>query len=106
MPLGSVRFENVTATGLKMPLCVYGDEDRPVSLVFDRVSVRFARTVPEFIRGAWIRDLTVKDLTVEGVEGPFFRNWSTLMPKLQFDGAAPSDRTVQLATGEFKVRPI
>ena len=106
MPLGSVRFENVTATGLKSPLCAYGEEGRPVLLAFDRVSVRFARTVPEFICGAWIRELAVKDLTVEGVEGPFSRNWSTRMPKLQFEGAAPNDRTVQAATGEFKVRPI
>ena len=106
MPLGSVRFENVTATGLKLPLCAYGEAARPVSLVFDRVSVRFARTVPEFIRGAWIRELTAKDLTVEGVEGPFFRNWSAMEPKLRFEGTGPSDQTVQAAAGEFKVRPI
>lgn len=106
MPLGSVRFENVTATGLKMPLCVYGEESRPISLTFDRVSVRFGQAVPEFIRGAWIDSLTAKDLTIEGVEGPFFRNWSTLVPKFAFEGAAPANQTVQSATGAFKVRPI
>ena len=52
------------------------------------------------------KEMTFRDITVEDADGPFFLNWSTLMPKLQFDGAAPSDRTVQLATGEFKVRPI
>lgn len=106
MPLGSVRFENIMAKGLKLPLCVYGEESQPISLVFDRVSVSFAQVVPEFIRGAWIDSLTANDLSVEGVEGPFFRNWSSKAPKLEFKGMAPADRKVQPATEAFKVRSI
>ena len=56
--------------------------------------------------GAWIDTLAAKDLTVEGVEGLFFRNWSSKVPKLEFEGSSPADREVQAASGEFKVRPI
>jgi len=106
MPLGSVRFENVKVTGLKLPLCAYGEEERPISLAFDNVSIRFAGTVPEFLRGAWIREVTAKDLTIEGVDGPFFRNWSSAVPRLRFEGASPESQTVRPGEGKFKVKPI
>lgn len=106
MPLGSVRFENVKATGLKLPLCAYGEAQSPISLAFDNVSIRFAVAVPEFIRGAWIREVSAKGLTVEGVEGPFFRNWSSVVPQFHFEGASPRVKTVLPGEDKFKVKSI
>jgi len=70
------------------------------------VSIRFASPVPEFIRGAWIREVTVRNLTVEGVDGPFFRNWSSAQPQLRFEGISPEVKTVLPGEGKFKVKSI
>ena len=105
MPLKSVRFEKVKATGVKLPLCAYGDKDVQFDLSFKDVSVSFVVEPPEFIRGAHVEKIKAENLKVEGVKGPFFRTWGG-EPKIEakdLKGIAP---TVTPATDKFRVRPI
>jgi hypothetical protein len=95
----------VTATGIKLPLCAYGDKDVPFSLAFKDVSISFAGEPPEFIRGAHVKRIKAENLKVQGVKGPFFRTWGG-EPKMEIrevKGIAPS---VVPATEPFRVRPI
>ena len=105
MPCGDVLFDRVTATGIKLPLCAYGDKDMPFSLAFKDVTITFAGEPPEFIRGAHVKGIKAENLKVQGVKGPFFRTWGG-EPKIEareVKGIAPS---VVPATEPFRVRPI
>ncbi len=106
MPLGSVHFERIRATGVKLPLCAYGEKEKPIALTFKDVSIRFAAVVPEFIRGAWIQEVSAEDLAVEGVEGPFYRNWSEMTPKFEFKGTVPANPKIETAKMPFEVQAI
>jgi len=105
MPLKSVMFEKVKATGVKLPLCAYGDKDLPFDLSFKDVSISFAGEPPEFIRGAHVEKIKAENLKVEGVKGPFFRTWGG-EPKVEAKGTKGITPAVVPATEPFRVRPI
>ena len=105
MPLKSIRFEKVKATGIKLPLCAYGDKDVPFSLSFKDVAISFAGTPPEFIRGAHVERIKAENLRVEGVKGPFFRTWGG-EPKVEAKDLKGLVPTVEAAKEPFRVRPI
>ena len=106
VPLADITFRNVRANGILLPLCAYGDAAVPFRLTLENVDLSFREPVKELVRGAHVEAVKADGLRVKGVEGPFFRNWSAMEPKLRFEGTGPSDQTVQAAAGEFKVRPI
>ena len=105
MPLGDVAFENVTAEGVKLPLCAYGCGNTPVELSFKDVSISFVVPPPEFIRGAYVKKIKVENLKVEGVCGPFFRTWGG-EPMIKAQGVGGIVPTVVPASEPFRVRPI
>ena len=105
MPLSDATFEKVTARGVKLPLCVYGDKDVPFSLSFKDVSISFAGEPPEFIRGAHVKRITAENLKVQGVKGPFFRTWGG-EPKIEATEVKGITPSVVPATEPFRVRPI
>ena len=74
-PLGSIRFEGVTARGVGMSLCAYGDAREPCSLALRGCRVSFAKPQREFVRGANIEALCLENVAVEGVDGPCVRSW-------------------------------
>ena len=74
-PLSSIRFEGCEALGIGMSLCAYGDAARPLSLSFERCRFAFAPTQTEFLRAAHVSSLALRDVTVEGVDGPLARSW-------------------------------
>ena len=104
-PLRSIRFENVTATGLGMSLCAYGDKEAPLSLLLEGCRISFGKTQRELIRAAHVQSLVLKDVSVKGVEGPCVRSWGGV--------AAPDAKnlvgvepTVVDADVPFCVKPI
>lgn len=104
-PLESVRFENVTARGLGMSLCAYGDPETRLSLAMKGCRISFAKPQREFVRGAYIGSLLLEDVSVEGVEGPCVRSWGGVAaPKANgVNGVKPD---VVPASEPFKVMPI
>ncbi|MBR4616385.1 MAG: hypothetical protein IKO55_12320, partial [Kiritimatiellae bacterium] len=104
-PLRSIRFENVTATGLGMSLCAYGDKEAPLSLLLEGCRISFGKTQRELIRAAHVQSLVQTDVSVKGVEGPCVRSWGGV--------AAPDAKnlvgvepTVVDADVPFCVKPI
>ena len=105
-PLSSVHFENVTAKGALLPLCVYGDPEQTLRLSFRNCRFSFRDPVPEFLRGAYVEEITADGLSVEGVDGPFFRQWQTMQPHLSLKGLEGLNEDIVPADGPFSVKPI
>lgn len=81
-PMRDITFERVTAKGIKMPLNAYGQDSKygydfcvPLDLTLRDCSISFSADVPEFIRGANVRSLTLENVNVKGVTGPLLRTW-------------------------------
>ena len=105
MPLGDVAFEHVSATGVRLPLCAYGDKSVPFELSLKDVSVSFAVPPAEFIRGAHVERIKAENLNVDGVTGPFFRTWGG-RPEIEARGVKGISLTIAPSTEPFRVRPI
>ena len=42
-PLKSIKFENITATDINMPLTAYGDKNMPITLEMENISISFRK---------------------------------------------------------------
>ena len=104
-PLRSILFDNVTATGLGLSLCAYGDKDAPLALSLKNCRIAFEKPQRELIRAAYVESLALEGVSVEGVDGPCVRSWGDVAKPFANDlkGVAPN---VVPATEPFKVQPI
>ena len=105
-PLADVHFENVNAAGIKNPLCAYGTEDCPINLFFKDCSISFESEMPEFIRGAFIGAIHINGLTVEGVSGPFYRQWMDMTAGMDITGLSGIQASSSPGEGKFIVKRI
>ncbi len=74
-PMTDITLRNVKATNVKLPIALCGDPKVPVRAVFQNCDVSFAEPQDEFIRGAYVESLELKNVKVEGVKGPILRLW-------------------------------
>lgn len=106
-PLTDITFERVTACGLKLPLCAWGDAYVPLSLSLKGCRLSFGVKVPEMVRGSWISSLELSDVTVEGVDGPLLRLWNAdLSPTVVLNRVEGVNDRIEKAQGPFKVKGI
>lgn len=78
-PLVGVRFENITAVGMKHPLTVYGVKDDPIAIELKDVSVRFADGYEDLplIEGAYFKRISLENVEVKNAKGKaLIRSWS------------------------------
>ena len=107
VPLKSIVFERVTARGLKLPLCAWGDAYEPLSLTIRDCSLSFGVKVPELAKGSWIGSLELSGVAVEGVDGPLLRLWNAdCVPAVALDRIEGVDGRVEQAHEPFKVKGI
>ena len=104
-PLASLRFEGVDARGIGLSLCAYGDPARPFDLALERCRIAFAAPQREFLRAAHIGSLRLRDVAVEGVDGPLVRSWGGVAAPdaAGLSGVVP---TVEPATEPFRTAPV
>lgn len=109
-PLRNIRFENVKASGISMPLDVYGDTKTPV--VVEMVNMDFAFRSGfdnvAFIHACNYERITLDGLTVGGTgSAPLIKTWSEGKIELKnVRTAIPEDRRVVPATEPFYSKPI
>ena len=104
-PLRNILFKNVTATGLTMSLCAYGDKDVKLSLTLKDCRLSFAKSQSEFVRAAHVESLTLDGVSVEGVSGPCVRSWGDVaVPAVRESGGVEPE--VVNADVPFRVNPI
>ena len=80
-PLRGLTIENVKATGISMPLTVYGSPNVPLDLAMRNVTIQFTdredgANVP-VMRGAHFARALLKDVTIiKNTDGELIRSWS------------------------------
>ncbi len=77
-PLASLRFQDVTAEGIRLPLNLYGDENLPIRASFERMTLTLH---PDFdakavVHACHFAELCFTDVTVNGAPEHFIRRWS------------------------------
>ena len=105
-PLASIGFEGVTARGLGMSLCAYGDPKMRLDLSLKDCRLAFAKPQRELVRGAHIGKAVFDGVAVEGVEGaPCIRSWGDIADPEFHDlrGVSPQ---VMPADAPFSTSPI
>ena len=53
-----------------------------------------------------MKKITVDGISVEGVDGPFFRLWQSLSPELEIKGLEGIETRILPAEETFSVKPI
>jgi len=109
-PLHDIRFENITATGISMPLDVYGDTNTPVIVEMKNMDFTFRKgfDAVSFIHACNYERITLDGVTVKGAgRAPLIKTWSAgkiELKKVSCD--IPEERRVVPATEKFFSRPI
>lgn len=104
--LEDVTFENVTAEGLSVPVVAWGLPETTLELKAKNCRFAFTGPVEEFVRGGYLKELDLKNVTVEGVKGPAVRNWKGAEPKMDFEDVKGLEPTSAPATAPFTCRTI
>ena len=80
----------------------------PVRLVFRNCEIGFSKPQPEFIRGAFIGDVELDNVKIEGVDGPLVRLWhaDVLKPEVKAKHLAGVPAEVVPAAAAWSVRGI
>ena len=84
-PLADIAFCRVKARNIGQPLNVWADARVPLVLRLNACEMAFRDPVREFMRGAYVRLLDLRDVRAEGVDGPVLLLWKTeeLHPELR-----------------------
>lgn len=78
-PLGSVRFDEIQAIGISMPLTAYGSAEVPLDIVLRNVKVSFREGTEgiAFLRAAHYDRICMENVTVEGLsKAPLVKTWT------------------------------
>ncbi len=111
-PLASVVFRNVRASGIRLPLTMYGDAERPTDWTFEHVRISFADTFRDGHAAKLhaARGLRLRDVTFEGAAlDTLFRLYGGGDARLDAEGLVspvPRDAWVRPADEPFKVGGI
>lgn len=106
-PLKSIRFENIEASGVSMPITAYGDKDLKVTLELKDVSIEFTQNHLPLIQCANYDKIILDNVVVKG-------KVSSLLKSYGGDGrffadkvvADYNDKEIELATDKFVCNPI
>ncbi|MBQ2614433.1 MAG: hypothetical protein IJB80_03770 [Clostridia bacterium] len=78
-PLTSIRFENIQATDISMPLTAYGDKENPVTLELKNleISMRKGSEEIDFMHIANYEKVSLKNVTLQNFKGKnLIKTWS------------------------------
>lgn len=109
-PLSNVIFRNITAEGIKLPLCVYGDREEPLTMSIENSELSFDGDDGGlvFMKAANVRGLRMKNVKISGNFGKeMIRSWGGIgdvsLENVDFPSAGP---VCADAEEEFSVKGI
>jgi len=109
-PLHDILFENITASGVSMPLDVYGDTNTPVVVEMKNMDFTFRKgcDAVSFIHACNYERITLDRVTVKGTgTAPLIKTWSKgKIDMRDVKCAIPEERRVVPATEPFHSNPI
>ena len=103
-PLESITFRNVSATGVAMPIMMYGDKDVPVSVCLENVklSIREGKEDIDLVRAGNFKCLELKNVSVKNYRGEdgikIWTDGNIVIENTDFDG---KEATITKATEPF-----
>ena len=106
-PLLDIRFENITAENIEMPLTAYGDSENPFELTLKNIEFSFREGFEHnpFMHVANFKKITLEDITVKNAKGEcLIKSWSK-DGDVEFIGlncSIPKDNLVKYTEEEFK----
>ena len=107
MPLQDITFKNVSAEGIKMPLCAYADENIPFRLTLENCNFSFDADIQEFIKGAYINSLELSNVSIKSPsEIPLVRIWAGEKPEINLDNVSGITPEVASTEEPFKTANI
>lgn len=80
-PLESITFENICASGIKMPLTAYGDADKKLTLKLKNCDISFVPNENEiaFIRAAHCKNIQLEQVKINNLSDvPMILQWSDI----------------------------
>ncbi len=109
-PLRSIRFENIRASGVSMPLDAYGDTAAPVIVEMVNMDFTFRAGFDKvaFMHAGNYERITLDKVTVRGTgNAPLIKTWSAGKVELKdVKTDIPEDQRVVPATEPFRSKPI
>lgn len=106
-PLEQICFRNVKASGLRLPLTLYGDAEKPVSCTIENCSFAFDREDPlPFIHLCHCKLLHLNHVTVTGTVLPMIKRWSNKGEIAVQDVRCEGELCIADTTEEFVCTPI
>lgn len=105
-PMTDITFERVRATGLKLPISVWGDRDVPVKIRFYECELGYDVPMTSLLIGSYIARIDIAGLRVTGVEGPLLRIWNAAVvnPEIWLSGLNGVSGKIQPELGPWTVR--
>ncbi|MDP4133081.1 MAG: glycosyl hydrolase family 28 protein [Bacillota bacterium] len=109
-PLLNIRFENIKASGISMPLTAYGDKDTKVSVEFKNVDFSFREGYEEtsFMHLCFYKKVIINNVTITNAKSnPLIKTWSDgdiEIENLKCD--VPEESLIKRATEDFKCLAI
>lgn len=112
-PLLDIRFENIRAENIRMPLTAYGDPEAPVKVAFENLDFSFregADNTP-FMHVANYRQIVLRHVCIRNTHAqPLIKSWSKEGEgTFEFDDltcAIPQDQLVSYTDEPFICQPI
>ena len=109
-PLRDIRFENITASGVSMPLDIYGDTNTPVIVDIKDMDFTFRQGSDNvsFIHACNYERITLDKVNIKGIGNvPLIKTWSKgIIEMKDVKCDVPEDRRIVPATEKFFSRPI
>lgn len=75
-PLKSIKFENIKAENISLPLTAYGDKDVKIELELKNIDVSFSKENVPFIQGAHFDKLVLDNVKINGKINSLVKSWS------------------------------
>ena len=110
-PLESIRFENIKATDISMPLTAYGAEDVPVTLEMKDVDISLRKGFEDidFMHIANYKKISLENVKIDNYKGKTLIKAWTEGGEVEFNNVEcdiPEDNRITLTDEEFICQPI
>lgn len=107
MPLFDIKFENIVAENIEMPLTAYGDKGNPFKLTLSNIDFSFKKGYEKnpFMHVANFDKITLKNINVRNAEGDCLIKTWTKDGEIEFINLncdIPKEKLVKFTEEEFK----
>ena len=100
-PLHDITFENIKATGIQLPLTLYGDSEKKVTATFRNVQLKLSEdyAADALIHAAYVEALILSNVSISNAPENLIKYWNRF-GKLITDGLSADRKMIVLQKAE------